>query len=88
MSSVELSPRQTEILEYIRAQVFEHGFPPSVREIARHFGIRSPNGVMCHLKALEMKGLIARKNGHARCLTLVGKRPARLPMLPFAGPIS
>lgn len=32
--------------------------PPSVREIGKHFGWLSPNGVMCHLRALESKGFI------------------------------
>ena len=35
-------------------------YSPTVREIALAFSIRSPNGVVCHLKALERKGLIRR----------------------------
>lgn len=51
-----MTDRQREIFEFIRSRPVV----PTVREIGRHFGIRSPNGVLCHLKSLERKGLIRR----------------------------
>jgi repressor LexA len=45
-----------------------------VREIGQAFDIRSPNGVMCHLKALEKKGLIKREGFSARAIQLVDHR--------------
>jgi repressor LexA len=59
-----LTPRQAEVLAFIKANMAM--FSPTVRQIAQQFNIRSPNGVMCHLHALEKKGLIRRTPGKAR----------------------
>ena len=64
-----LTKRQREIYEFLRDKIVNRGYGPTVREIGVHFSIRSPNGVMCHLKALERKGLIsgpALMTAHAR----------------------
>lgn len=53
-----LTPRQAEVLQFITENIAFYG--PTVREIARTFSIASPNGVVCHLKALERKGYIRR----------------------------
>lgn len=58
-----LTDRQSEILSWIRRYVSENGYPPTIREIGKQFGIGSPNGVMCHLRAFEKKGLIVRGGG-------------------------
>ena len=55
MWSDGLTKRQAEILEMINDCVTRNGFAPSIREIADAFEISSPNGVVCHLKALEKK---------------------------------
>ena len=52
-----LTPRQKEIYDFIRDKIESRGYGPTVREIGLAFKIQSPNGVMCHLKALEKKGL-------------------------------
>lgn len=72
MQRPELTDRQAEIFEFICARIEDGGFPPTVREIGQHFGIRSPNGVMCHLKALEKKGLIARGSNLSRTIHVCG----------------
>ncbi len=59
----ELTGRQRQLLEYIADHLRGHGFPPSIREMADHMGIRSTNGVNDHLKALERKGYLERKEG-------------------------
>lgn len=64
----ELTTRQKEIFEYIRQFIQDHGYPPTVREIGRHFGIRSTNGVADHLKAMERKGYLARGSLKSRAL--------------------
>lgn len=64
-----LTPRQSAILGFIVEKV-EHGIPPTVREIGTQFGIKSPNGVMCHLKALEKKGVIERHAHLSRAIRL------------------
>lgn len=67
----DLTPRQAAILDFIRAQLHANGYQPSVREIGREFGINSPNGVCCHLKALERKGYIQLADGRARGIVLM-----------------
>lgn len=66
----ELTPRQRQIYEYIRSKIVERGLPPTIREIADQAGIKSPNGVMCHLVALEKKGFIRREPNLARAILL------------------
>ena len=74
--------RQRELLDFISDYVSRWGYPPTVREIGRQFDINSPNGVMCHLKALERKGLIRRRGFSARGITVVPTgSPALLPGL-------
>jgi repressor LexA len=65
-----LTERQRKIYEFIRSKILGRGLPPTIREIGNAFGIDSPNGVMCHLRALEKKGLIHRDNKSARAIQL------------------
>ena len=53
-----LTPRQLDIFEFLVAHIREHGYGPTVREIGHEFAIKSPNGVMCHIRALVKKGWI------------------------------
>ena len=76
--------RQMEIYGFIREKIQSRGFGPTVREIGQAFKIRSPNGVVCHLKALERKGLISRGKNMSRAIELVNE-PAHLRGLPMAG---
>jgi repressor LexA len=59
-----LTKRQQEILSYIQEQSRRYG--PTIREIASAMQIASPNGVVCHLRALEKKGRIRRPPGISR----------------------
>ncbi|MBM80422.1 MAG: hypothetical protein CMJ78_07490 [Planctomycetaceae bacterium] len=68
-----LTKRQREIFEYICSCTDKNGFSPTVREIDDEFGIRSPNGVATHLKALEKKGFIDRRGSSARGLRVLGR---------------
>jgi len=67
---VRLTERQQRVLDYIRDRIENRGYGPTVREIGDEFEIRSPNGVACHLKALEKKGLIAREANRSRTIQL------------------
>src|SRR5437588_2310304 len=83
----QLTERQKEIYHFIRQKIESRGYGPTVREIGLGFGIKSPNGVMCHLKALEKKGLITREEHAARAIQLVDhRRPAQ--GLPFYGAVA
>lgn len=66
--------RQRQVLEFIRRKVYRTGLSPTVREIAEYMGIRSPNGVVGHLDALEEKGYIFRLPGYSRSIVLVSQR--------------
>ncbi|MEN6405196.1 MAG: transcriptional repressor LexA [Thermoguttaceae bacterium] len=82
-----LTERQREVYEFIRDKIRGRGYGPTVREIAAEFGIRSPNGVVCHLKALEKKGLISREPNRSRAIELVAE-PIDQRGLPLAGAIA
>ena len=66
-----LTPRQREIYFFIRSKIQGRGYGPTVREIGLEFHIKSPNGVMCHLKALQKKGLIHREPNMSRAIQLL-----------------
>ncbi len=67
----QVTERQRDVYEFIRSKIRGRGYGPTVREIGEHFRIRSPNGVVCHLKALERKGLITREANRSRAIQLV-----------------
>lgn len=72
----ELTPRQQQVYVFIRS-CCRTGVPPTVREIGSQFGITSPNGVLCHLTALEKKGWITRDAARSRSIRIVGDDPQR-----------
>lgn len=78
----QLTQRQREVYEFIRDKIRHRGYGPTVREIGTQFKISSPNGVMCHLKALEKKGLINREPNMSRAIQLAEgtERPSGLPL--------
>ncbi|WP_437922821.1 transcriptional repressor LexA [Sorangium sp. So ce321] len=63
-----LTERQQQVLHYIRQSISERGYPPTLREIGAHMGIRSTNGVNDHLRALERKGYLTREDMKSRAL--------------------
>lgn len=83
----QLTERQREIYDFIRIKIESRGYGPTVREIGEGFGIKSPNGVMCHLKALEKKGLIIREEHAARAIQLIDHRPESAG-LPYLGKVA
>jgi repressor LexA len=68
---VGLTKRQEQTLDFIRHCIEERGYPPTLREIGEHMGIRSTNGVNDHLRALERKGYLRREDMKSRALKLV-----------------
>ncbi len=67
----KLTERQRAVLEYISLSINDRGYPPTLREIGNHLGIRSTNGVNDHLRALERKGYLTREDMKSRTLRLV-----------------
>jgi repressor LexA len=82
-----LTKRQRLVYEFIRDKIRNRGYGPTVREIGERFKISSPNGVMCHLKALEKKGLIKREPNMSRAIQISGD-PRDEPGLPLAGRVA
>ena len=66
-----LTKRQLQTLDFIRHSITQRGYPPTLREIGEHMGIRSTNGVNDHLRALERKGYLRREDMKSRALKLV-----------------
>jgi repressor LexA len=81
-----LTTRQRAIYDFIKDKIINRGYGPTVREIGTGFKIRSPNGVMCHLKALEKKGLITREAHMSRAIQI--SEPLTKMSLPLAGQIA
>lgn len=57
---MELTSQQLKVLDFIKSYLKTNGYPPSIRDIGVAMKIVSPNGVICHLKALQKKGMIER----------------------------
>ncbi|MFN6108324.1 MAG: transcriptional repressor LexA [Planctomycetaceae bacterium] len=81
-----LTAKQRAIYDFIKDKIMVRGYGPTVREIGAGFKIKSPNGVMCHLKALEKKGLITRESGMSRAIQLT--EPLNRMALPLHGRIA
>lgn len=75
----KLSNRQQAILEFIKNEVREKGYPPSVREIGEAVGLASSSTVHGHLDRLEKKGLIRRDPTKPRAIEILGGEDMDLP---------
>ncbi|MEX2579738.1 MAG: transcriptional repressor LexA [Verrucomicrobiales bacterium] len=67
---MKLTTRQQEILDYLQSEHRRSGIMPSTREIQKHFGFASQTAAVSHLRALEKKGAIVRKERQARSVIL------------------
>ena len=83
-----LTKQQRRIFDFIRREINGKGNAPTIREIADKMGFASPNGVMCHLRALEKKGLINRGNFKSRSIKLTSEIEDEIRGLPLAGIVS
>ena len=82
-----LTPRQEQVLEFIRESVRVNGYPPTVREICAALDLSSPSTVHAHLANLERLGLIKRDPTKPRALDVVRDlRPPR--PLPLVGRVA
>ncbi len=68
----KLTDKQSNILEFIKKNTKESGFPPSVREIGENFGI-TVKGAYDHIKAIEKKGFITTQQNKSRAIVVVDK---------------
>ncbi|PAU66391.1 repressor LexA [Pseudomonas sp. PIC25] len=72
---LKLTPRQAEILAFIKRCLEDNGYPPTRAEIAQELGFKSPNAAEEHLKALARKGAIEMTPGASRGIRIPGFEP-------------
>lgn len=82
-----LTIRQQAIFQYLQRHLEEHGFPPTIREIARHFRLAGPKGVKKHLDALVRKGVIQRLPGQPRAIRIHRPPQRKGHLLPIVGTV-
>lgn len=86
---LKLTPRQTEILAFIKRCLEDHGYPPTRAEIAQELGFKSPNAAEEHLKALARKGAIEMTPGASRGIRIPGFEPSAVEDgLPIVGRVA
>lgn len=71
MARGKISKKQEEILEYIKSQILERGFPPAVREICEAVNLKSTSSVHSHLETLEKNGYIHRDPTKPRAIEIL-----------------
>ena len=71
MSQGKISPKQKEILEFIKVQILTRGFPPSVRDICEAVHLKSTSSVHSHLETLEKNGYIRRDPTKPRAIEIL-----------------
>lgn len=67
----KISKKQSEILEYIKAQIINKGYPPSVRDICEAVDLKSTSSVHSHLETLEKNGYIRRDPTKPRAIEII-----------------
>ena len=78
MAYGRITQKQSEILEYIKSQILNKGYPPSVRDICQAVNLKSTSSVHAHLESLEKNGYIRRDPTKSRTIS-----PPRPPNLSF-----
>ncbi|BCZ28705.1 LexA repressor [Claveliimonas bilis] len=71
MAQGKISPKQKEILEYIKDQILQRGFPPAVRDICEAVHLKSTSSVHSHLETLEKNGYIRRDPTKPRAIEIL-----------------
>ena len=79
---------QQRILDFIKAEIEDKGYPPSVREICAAVGLRSTSTVHAHLNHLEQQGLIRRDSTKPRALEVLDGSQSRGRSVPLVGRVT
>jgi repressor LexA len=83
----DLTLRQQQVLDVITRHIAERGYPPTLREIARHIGTSGTVSAMSHLEALERKGYIRREAGSSRGIILNREPQPEFVQIPIVGTV-
>lgn len=67
----KISTKQREILDYIKSEILQRGYPPAVREICEAVHLKSTSSVHSHLETLEKNGYIRRDPTKPRAIEIV-----------------
>lgn len=81
----ELTARQKELFDFLRDFFREKGFPPTLREMASHFGLKGPRGPQKTLNILERKGYIRKIPGESRAIEILGFSSSNIISIPIVG---
>ncbi|MDD5087383.1 MAG: transcriptional repressor LexA [bacterium] len=76
----QLTEKQQKALAFIRAEIRNHGRPPTLREIGAEIGVSSTNGVRYLLDTLERKGYLSRSPMLSRAIELTERTAVLFPM--------
>lgn len=79
MEKLELTNKQQEIYEFIKMQIIEKGYPPTVREIATGVNLKSTSSIHTHLEAIEKKGWIKRDYAKSRTIEIISDEQFEVP---------
>ena len=71
MAYGRITQKQSEILEYIKSQILNKGYPPSVRDICAAVNLKSTSSVHAHLESLEKNGYIRRDPTKSRTIEII-----------------
>ena len=71
MAKQRITAKQQEILDFIKSEILNRGFPPSVRQICDAVNLKSTSSVHAHLETLEKNGYIRRDAAHSRAIEIV-----------------
>jgi len=90
MKPEKLTQTQEKALNFLRNFLVEKGFPPTLREVASHFGLKGPKGPQKTLHILERKGYIRRTPGGSRAIEIIGApmSKGRVFSLPIVGKVT
>ncbi|NOQ22298.1 MAG: transcriptional repressor LexA [Candidatus Aegiribacteria sp.] len=84
----KITDRQKQVLEYICDFIDEHSYAPSIRDIQKHFGLKSTKGVKDHIDRLVDKGYLNRKEGTARALKVIRDDTKAIKKVPLVGTVA
>ncbi|MBN1906563.1 MAG: repressor LexA [Deltaproteobacteria bacterium] len=88
-SPLNISPKQREVLNFIKDKIREEGASPTYREIAEHFEYKSPKAAVDHVRALEKKGFLRCHRGRSRGIELlISEKKTAVNAIPILGEIN
>ncbi len=84
----KITARQKQVLDFICDFVSEHAYAPSIRDIQKHFGLKSTKGVKDHIDRLVEKGYLDRTDGTARALKIIQNQTLSFKKVPLVGTVA